>query len=102
MIVLTTVPDEESAVKLTEALLQQRLAACVHRMPMGVSTYRWQGAIETASEFTLLIKTRRSLWVELRTMIAGLHPYQTTEIVAVPVFAGHTGYLKWIEDETRF
>ncbi|MBL8515138.1 MAG: divalent-cation tolerance protein CutA [Betaproteobacteria bacterium] len=101
LIALTTVPDEAAAVKLTEALLQQRLAACVHRLPGGVSTYRWQGQIETASEFTLLIKSRRSVWLELEAMIASLHPYETPEIIGLPVEAIVAPYLKWIVDETK-
>jgi periplasmic divalent cation tolerance protein len=101
LIALTTVPDETSAVKITEALLQQRLAACVHRFPSGVSTYCWKGAIESANEFTLVIKTRRSLWTELAALIATLHPYETPEIIALPVCAGTSAYLKWIDDETR-
>ncbi len=100
VIAMTTVPDEATAVKLTDALLQHRLAACVHRLPAGVSTYRWHGTVETASEFTLLIKTRRLLWVELERMIRSLHPYDTPEILAVPIEAGTAAYLKWIKDET--
>lgn len=100
VVAMTTVPDEAAAVKLTEALLQQRLAACVHRFPMGHSTYHWRGKIETASEFTLLIKTRRSLWSELAAAIRGLHPYDTPEILAMPIDFVAMPYLNWIQDET--
>ncbi|MBL8520201.1 MAG: divalent-cation tolerance protein CutA [Betaproteobacteria bacterium] len=101
LLALTTVPDEAAAVKLTDALLQHRLAACVHRLPAGVSTYRWNGSIETASEFTLLIKSRQALWPELLAQVLALHPYDTPELIALPITIGSAPYLKWILDETQ-
>lgn len=100
LIVITTVPDENLAVKLTESLLQQRLAACVHRLPAGQSTYWWQGKLETSVEITLLIKSTRSCYAELETAIRRLHPYDIPEIVALPVSAGLPAYLNWIMSET--
>ena len=101
LLVITTVPDEHLAVKVSATLLQQRLAACVHALPAGKSTYRWQGKIETASETTLLIKTRRTHYAELEAVLRRLHPYDTPEILALPVIAGLPAYLNWILDETR-
>ena len=100
LIVITTVPDENLAVKLTESLLQQRLAACVHRLPAGQSTYWWQGRLESAAEITLLIKTTQLRYAELETAIRRLHSYDVPEIVALPVSDGLPAYLNWIRDET--
>jgi len=100
LVVITTVPDENLAVKLTESLLQQRLAACVHRLPAGQSTYWWQGKLESAAEITLLIKTTQLRYAELETAIRRLHSYDIPEIVALPVSDGLPAYLKWIRDET--
>ena len=100
LVVITTVPDENLAVKLTESLLQQRLAACVHRLPAGQSTYWWQGKLESAAEITLLIKTTQLRYAELETAIRRLHSYDIPEIVALPVPDGLPAYLNWIRDET--
>lgn len=101
LIVITTVPDENLAVKITESLLQQRLAACVHRMPSGQSTYWWQGKLESAEEIILIIKSAASAYAELETAIRRLHSYEVPEIVAMPIVAGLPAYLKWIHDETE-
>lgn len=100
ILVITTVPDENFAVKLSESLLQQRLAACVHQLPAGKSTYRWNGAIETASEVTLFIKTRQSQYAALEAAIAQMHPYDTPEIIAFAASAGLPAYLQWVDHET--
>ena len=100
LVVITTVPDENLAVKLTESLLQQRLAACVHRLPAGQSTYWWQGKLESAAEITLLIKTTQLRYAELETAIRRLHSYDVPEIVALPVSDGLPASLNWIRDET--
>jgi periplasmic divalent cation tolerance protein len=101
LIVITTVPDENLAVKITESLLQQRLAACVHALPTGWSRYRWQGKIETSAEITLLIKCIASRYTEIEADIKRLHPYDLPEIVALPITIGLPAYLNWILNETN-
>lgn len=101
LVVITTVPDENLAVKVTESLLQQGLAACVHALPTGWSRYRWQGKIEQSLEITLLIKTSRHCYRELETEILRLHPYDVPEILAFPADTGLPAYLDWIKNETR-
>lgn len=101
LIVFTTVPDEIVAVKVTESLLQQRFAACVHALPIGLSRYRWRGEIESSAEITLLIKITFDRYRQLEADIVRLHPYEVPEIVAFPVSAGLPAYLKWITDETQ-
>ncbi|MGD9646763.1 MAG: divalent-cation tolerance protein CutA, partial [Pirellulales bacterium] len=65
------------------------------------STYHWQGAIESAEELVLVAKTRGELFDKVAAEIARLHPYDTPEIIAVPIAAGSAKYLKWIADETQ-
>lgn len=101
LIVITTVPDENLAVKITESLLQQRLAACVHALPAGRSTYRWQGTVENSAEITLVIKSTLARYPELEADIRRLHPYEVPEILALPVEIGFAAYLKWISNETK-
>ena len=96
LLVLCTCPDVASAARIAEALVAERLAACVTRLPGAHSVYRWQGAIEQADEVQLLIKTARAGFEPLRTRLAALHPYAVPEILALPVEAGHAPYLDWL------
>ena len=101
LVAIATVPDDILAVKISEALLQQRFAACVHAMPAGISRYRWQGKIEANNEIMLIIKTSVARYPEVEAEIVRHHSYEVPEIVALPVSAGLPGYLNWIENETR-
>jgi periplasmic divalent cation tolerance protein len=100
LVVITTVPDENLAVKMAETFVVNRLAACVHRLPSGTSVYRWQGTIETATEITLMIKTSIERYAELEAAICQMHVYDVPGIIAFPATAGLPAYLNWIVDET--
>ena len=100
MLVLTNLPDMESARSLARLLVHSRLAACVNLMPGVQSIYRWQGAIEQANEITLWIKTTRSHYAQLEQAIVSNHPYDVPEVIALPVSDGHLPYLHWIASET--
>ena len=101
LLVMTNVPDAACAEKLAQALLERKLAACVNCLPGVKSFYRWQGAIEEASELSLLIKTTVACYVELQAAIKSLHPYDMPEIIAIPVTHGWEPYLGWVVEETK-
>ncbi|HUN92364.1 MAG TPA: divalent-cation tolerance protein CutA [Burkholderiaceae bacterium] len=98
--VLTHCPDEESAQRIARALVENQLAACVNRHGPVRSVYRWQGRIEEAYEVALVIKTTRARYPALEQAIRQLHPYETPEIVALPLAAGYGPYLRWVADST--
>ncbi|MGB5081233.1 MAG: divalent-cation tolerance protein CutA [Burkholderiales bacterium] len=100
-LVITNLPDRDSAAKLAQGLVEQRLAACVNVLSPCRSFYRWKGRIEDAEEFPVLIKTTRERYAALETAIRAGHPYELPEIIAVPLTAGLPAYLEWIESETR-
>lgn len=100
LIVLTSLPSREIATGLAQALVERRLAACVNMLAECTSVYRWQGAIETAQEVPLLIKTRAALYAAVEAAIREFHPYELPEIVAVTVQRGLPRYLEWIAAET--
>lgn len=102
LLVLTNLPDRASAQALAALLVEQRLAACVNILPPCHSVYRWQGAVATADEWPLLIKTTEACYAALEAAIRTHHPYQTPEIIAVPVVRGLPDYLSWVAAETRF
>ena len=101
LIVLTNVPDAPTAHDLARRLLEQKLAACVNIQPGVESLYRWQGAIEQATEVSLVIKTTQGRYTELQAAIKAAHPYQVPEIIALPIVAGWPPYLEWIAAETK-
>ncbi|MDE2155106.1 MAG: divalent-cation tolerance protein CutA [Xanthomonadaceae bacterium] len=89
-------PDAASAQAIAATLVDERLAACVSRLPGVSSTYRWQGVVTTGSEELLLIKTTTGCFEELKARLLVLHPYEVPELVAVPVQHGHAAYLDWV------
>src|SRR5258708_4848612 len=100
LLVLTNCPDSETATLLRRELVRARLAACVNQHGAVQSTYRWQGAIEEASEVALLIKTTRDRYPALEAELRRLHPYSVPEILAIPVETGCADYLTWVSVQT--
>ncbi|GIZ53409.1 divalent-cation tolerance protein CutA [Noviherbaspirillum aridicola] len=101
LLVISNLPDAQSAETLARALVEQGLAACVNILPAVRSVYRWQGAIEDATEVTLFIKTAAHRYPELETAVRRLHPYEVPELIALPITAGLPAYLQWVIGETR-
>ncbi|WP_323903126.1 divalent-cation tolerance protein CutA [Aeromonas caviae] len=100
ILVLCTCPDETSADRLCEQLLDQHLAACINQLPGVTSVYRWQGKTERTREIQLVIKSRATLFEPLRQCILAHHPYEVPEILALPASQGHPAYLDWLTQET--
>lgn len=101
LLVLTTVPNKETAQKLARGLVEERLAACVTISSACESHYWWQDKICQEEESILFIKTRDSIFERLKEKILQLHPYQVPEIIALPIFQGYSKYLAWINKETE-
>ncbi|NLF54803.1 MAG: divalent-cation tolerance protein CutA [Thauera phenolivorans] len=101
LLVFTNLPDAAAAAKLATLVVEQRLAACVNILAPCSSVYRWAGAVETAGEVPLLIKTSAVRYPALEAAILAAHPYELPEIVAVPVERGLPAYLRWVAAETE-
>lgn len=95
-LVLCTCPDAATAQRLAEALVAERLAACVNILPGLNSVYFWEGRVESAPELLLLIKTETSRFAAIRDLLQEHHPYELPELIAVPVLEGSPAYLGWI------
>ncbi len=94
--VTTTAGSEEEAERIGAALVERRLAACVQVVGPIASSYRWQGAVERATEWMCVAKTSTVRYAELEEAIRELHSYEEPEIVATPIVAGSAGYLAWV------
>ena len=99
--VVTTTDKREDAEKIAKALVEQRLVGCVQIIGPIESTYWWKGNMETAQEWLCLMKTNKNLYDELDTAIKAIHPYETPEIVAMPIVAGSHDYLQWLSSELK-
>ena len=100
LLVVTNLPDRDSAMELARSLVGKRLAACVNVLNGCSSIYRWQDRIQTDAEVPVLIKTRAGRFAALRDAILAVHPYDLPEIIAMPIEQGHEPYLEWVRSET--
>lgn len=96
--VLTTAGSEQEAERISAALVERRLAACVQVVGPVSSRYRWQGKVEHEREWLCLAKTEASRYDEVEAAIRELHSYEEPEIVATAIVAGGEGYLRWLSD----
>jgi periplasmic divalent cation tolerance protein len=102
ILVLVTCGSRKEARKIAQALVGQRLAACVSAISVPVtSTYRWKGKVESANEFLLLIKTSKRRFAAVRDAVRELHSYDLPEIIALPITAGSRSYLDWIAESVK-
>jgi len=95
LILVTTSPRAE-AKRIAHALVEERLAACVNLIGGVHSVYRWEGAIETADEVLLVIKTIQDKVEAVRTRVHQLHTYELPEFLVLDVADGSHAYLEWI------
>src|SRR5262245_14557916 len=99
--VITTTETKEDAQRIAAALVERRLAACVQVAGPITSTFRWEGEVQTATEWQCIAKTRAALYAGVEAAIRELHPYQVPEIVAMPIASGSEAYLEWIDAEVE-
>ena len=97
--VMTTTEKREDAERIALSLVEMRLAGCVQIVGPVTSIYRWKGTIETAGEWLCLIKTSGECYGAIEQAIRDLHPYETPEILALPIAAGSRDYLEWLRGE---
>ncbi|MBT9431812.1 divalent cation tolerance protein CutA [Candidatus Sodalis endolongispinus] len=100
-LILCTAPDDACACVIARRLLAGKLAACVTLLPGATSFYHWQGALEQQAEVQLLIKSHATLQQTVFAQIKAHHPYQTPELLVLPVTGGDPDYLSWLNDALR-
>ena len=101
IVVLVTAPTEEDAAKIANALVEEKLAACVNIIKGVRSIYSWQGKVEDDSEVLMVIKTKKSLFEKLSQRVVQLHGYEVPECVAIPITDGLKAYTDWIAEVTE-
>jgi periplasmic divalent cation tolerance protein len=100
-LVLTTCASREEAQRVAHELVQRRLAACVNIVPQIESVYRWQGKVEAATEWLILIKTTAAAFDRLRQALLELHSYDVPECIQINIEDGSAKYLDWIAESVK-
>lgn len=91
--------DAAEATRIGRAAIEARLAACVNILAPCRSIYRWQGAIEEASEVPALFKTRADMADALVTAIVAAHSYAIPAVTVWPIVSAAPDYARWMMGE---
>ncbi len=97
-VVMTTVANAEQARAIMTAVVEARLAACAQAQVIS-SCYWWEGKVVSEAEHLILFKTLPDKYGALEERLLALHPYDTPEIIRLPVSGGYGKYLAWIANE---
>jgi periplasmic divalent cation tolerance protein len=95
-VVLITAPDLKTARALAVAALRARLVACVNLVPRVESHYWWRGKLERGNEVLLVLKTVRHRLSALEKLVLKKHPYESPELIVLPLVSGTVRYLDWL------
>lgn len=97
-VVFITAPSLEEGKKIATGLVDAKLAACINLVPHIESVYRWEGKIEAANEVLLVAKTTMEKFKKLETWVKAHHSYTVPEIITLPITAGSSPYLQWLQE----
>lgn len=95
-LIISTAPSRDEASRIAMALVEESLAACVNVTGPIDSIYRWQGKVENAQEFLMLIKTTSSKSASAIARLRELHLYEVPEAIELNIEGGNAEYLRWI------
>lgn len=101
LIILVTAPNRDEAARIAEAIVSERLAACVNIINGIESIYRWEGKVTRDSESLMIIKTTQDRYIELERRVRELHSYTTPEVIAVKIERGSEDYLRWLRESAN-
>lgn len=101
IVVLVTASSREEAEKIAKNLLEERLIACANIVGPAHSLFWWDGKIDEATEYILLMKTRIDLFEKLSERVKALHSYQVPEIIGLPIIAGYKPYIEWLNSSLK-
>jgi periplasmic divalent cation tolerance protein len=100
-LLLTTVSSREEADRLATELVSRRMAACVNIVGPISSVYRWEGEVERAEEFLLLIKSTAAQMAAVEKALCELHSYEAPELISFNIEGGLAAYLNWIAESVK-
>lgn len=101
IIIFITTPTLENAEKISDILIEKRLAACVSILGEVKSTFFWEGKIEKEKEYLVMIKTEDKIFDKVLNLIKSIHPYKVPEILALNVVTGNPDYIRWVKETVQ-
>ncbi len=101
IVIFVTAANKKQAQRIAKCLLGQKLAACVNITGKVDSLFWWKGSLDKASEWLLVIKSRKDKFKQIVKAVRAAHSYQVPEIIALPIIAGDKEYLRWIDAIVR-
>lgn len=101
IVIFVTCGSKLEAGCIARGLLKKRLAACVNIIDKVNSLFWWEGKVDRAKEFLLIIKSKKSRLSKIVKLVKSLHSYEVPEIVALPIIGGSKTYLKWLDESVR-
>ena len=100
IIIISTFPDEKSAISVAERLINKKLCACVNLTKVR-SLYSWNNKLEDHEEYLALFKSTSSAYKELKSNIERAHPYEVPEIVELKMNKVSSSYMSWLAKSTK-
>ena len=101
IIIFITTSNKKEAQKIAQALIEQKLAACVNIIETIQSLFWWKAKVDHAREALLIVKSVKIKLTKIIRLVKSLHSYQVPEIIALPILAGNKDYLRWIDESIR-
>ena len=101
LLALSTFPDRETAQRVSNQVVTEKLAACANILPAVESIYRWKDKVETGNETLVIFKLGEDRQPAFQEKVRSLHPYEVPEIIFFPVSNGLPEYLHWVADSCR-
>ena len=98
LLAISTFPDAETASRIAQTLVEEKVAACANLIPAVHSIYRWKEKIEAAGEVLVLFKTTEDRQAAFDQKLRSLHPYEVPELLFIKVDSGSPDYLRWVSD----
>src|SRR6476646_4155150 len=98
LLALSTFPDAETARKISNQLVTEKLAACANILPGVKSIYRWKEKVESGNETLVFFKLSEATQSAFQKKLRSLHPYEVPEIIFTKIDDGLPEYLRWVAE----
>jgi len=101
IVVLVTCANLKEAQRISQALVRNKLAACVNIVVKVNSIFWWQAKLEKCRETLLIIKSKKAQFLKIVRLVRSLHSYAVPEIIALPIVAAEKRYLEWLSSSLK-
>ena len=101
VLIYTTLDSKEEAERIGHVLVEERLAACINLLEGMTAIYAWEGKVEQAREWVMLVKTRKERLDAARARLRELHPYDVPALFTLEAGVVDDAYKRWLLEQTR-